>query len=485
MNFNFPGWNKYFLSAFLIATILTVTRFAAHSQITIPRFFSDHMVLKRDTSTLFWGWSKPGREVRIKAGWAKDTIRTVSTGDSKWSVVLPPAPAGGPYDIIILSDKDTARLKDILSGEVWVCSGQSNMQWGALNNMKQVIEALPGSYDDRIRFLNVRNISSPFPATDIYDQWAICDSASLRTFSAIGYFFAKELKEKLNVPIGIINSSWGGTSAEVWLPEAAVMSDKLLAEKAALQKLAPRKPTLPGRAWNSMVHPYVGYAISGALWYQGENNTVSWDGYTSLFSTLIASWRKSWNDTFPFFYAQIAPYNYKNKVIPKGALVREAQNQVLLSVPKTGMVLTSDLVNDINDIHPQLKKEVALRFADLALADYQPSPSKHPQSPVYKDFKKEGNRIIVSFHFMEGQQLTVKGSAINELYIAGADQQFVPAQYKIDGNKLIVYNKFVKDPVAIRYAFSDTAITNLYSTSGLPVSLFRTDDWEISTINNN
>jgi sialate O-acetylesterase len=233
-----------------------------------------------------------------------------------------------------------------------------------------------------------------------------------------------------------------------------------------------------------MIFPFVGYSISGALWYQGENNTVSWDGYAALFGKLIQSWRKSWNADFPFFFAQIAPYNYKNKGIQKGALVREAQSQVALSVAGTGMVLTSDLVNDINDIHPLMKKEVALRMADLALTDVYHHSTANVQSPVFKAYTIEKDRVIISFHHMDHEQLQVKGGGrINELYIAGADQKFLPADYKIKGNQLIVFNREIKQPVSVRYAFSDTAIPNLYSSNGLPVSLFRLDKWNVPTNN--
>lgn len=468
----------------LLLLLLVAVSGKGMTQITMPHFFTDHMVLKSDSSTLFWGWCKPGRTIHIKPSWLKDTLKTVAAGTSRWKVDLPTTKAGGPYEIVIISETDTVRIDDIMMGEVWLCSGQSNMQWGANNGIIQMREALHGPFSKNIRILNVRNIASAFPWQDIYDQWSLCDSQSLRPFSAIGYFFAQQLNKDLNVPIGIINASWGGTCAEVWLPAGEVLSDSLLAQKSRLQTVAPRKPNLPGEAWNAMIHPYIGYSISGALWYQGENNTVSWDGYAALMEKLILSWRREWNADFPFFFAQIAPYNYKNKGIQKGALVREAQGQVALTVPKTGMVLTSDLVNDVNNIHPLMKREVAMRMTDLALAGIYHQSAKNVQSPVYKDHKVEKDKVIISFHHMNNERLQVKDKGrINDLYIAGADQKFLPAEYKIDGNRLIVFNSKIKNPVSVRYAFSDTSITNLYSTNGLPVSLFRLDKWNIPTNN--
>jgi sialate O-acetylesterase len=472
------------IKKYLVLVVFVAVAGKGFTQITMPRFFADHMVLKSEGETLFWGWCKPGRTVSIKPSWLTDTLKTVAAGTSKWKVALPTTKAGGPYNIIIISEKDTLKINDVLMGEVWICSGQSNMQRSANEKLPQMLEALNGPFNENIRILNVKDIASPWPQENIYDTWSLCDSRSLFPFTAIGYFFAQKLNKELNTPIGIINASWGGTCAEVWLPAGEVLSDSLLTQKSRLQPVAPRKPNLPGEAWNSMIFPFVGYSLSGALWYQGENNTVSWDGYSVLFAKLIQSWRRSWKADLPFFFAQIAPYNYKNKGIQKGALVREAQSQVALSVEKTGMVLTSDLVNDVNDIHPLMKKEVAMRMADLALADVYHRLTGNVQSPVYKDYAIEKDKVIISFHHMEHEKLQVKGGGrINDLYIAGADQKFLPADYKLDGNRLIVFNREIKQPVSVRYAFSDTTITNLYSTNGLPVSLFRLDKWNIPTNN--
>ena len=465
----------------LVLVSFVVFSISGEAQITLPRFFSDHMVLKRDSESAFWGWSQPGRTVYIKASWLPDTLKTVALGTSKWKVNLPTTKAGGPYNIVIISERDTVKLDDVLMGEVWLCSGQSNMHWNGNDKLPQMLEELQRPLPKNIRLLNVRNIASPTPQENIYDEWSVCDSQSLRPFSAIGYFFAQKLNTELNVPVGVINASWNGTCADVWVPAGVVLSDSLHAQKSRLQPLAPRKPNLPGEAWNGMIYPFVGYSISGALWYQGENNTVSWDGYSALLTSLIQSWRRNWKANFPFYFAQIAPYNYKNKSIQKGALVREAHAQVSLSVENTGMVLTSDLVNDVNNIHPQMKKEVALRLANLALANVYHQSAKNVQSPVYKEHKVAKDKIIISFYHMDNEKLQVKGDQIDELYIAGDDQKFLPAQYEIKGNQLIVFNPAIKNPVSVRYAFSDTTMTNLYSTNGLPVSLFRTDKWDVPT----
>lgn len=466
----------------LMTAILSVSCLLSYAQITMPKFFSDHMVLKSDTTTAFWGWAERGQPLTVKASWMQDTIKTKVSGTARWKIDLPTAKAGGPYQITIICSRDTLTLSDVLLGEVWICSGQSNMQRSAAHKLPQMLDVLHGPFNNAIRILNVRDIASQTPQDNIYDQWQTCDAASLRPFSAIAYFFAEKLNQKIHVPVGVINASWGGTCAEVWLPAGEVLTDSFLAAKSKLQKVAPAKPNIPGQAWNSMIYPFIGYGITGALWYQGENNTVSWDGYAKLFSTLIGSWRKKWNRDFPFYFAQIAPYNYKNKGIQRGALVREAQNRVATSVKDAHMVLTSDLVNNINDIHPILKKEVALRLADLALVNIYHASDKNPYSPILKDYKIEEGKVIISFYYMDGERLEVKGGdKIDGLFIAGKDRKFLPAQYKIDGNKLIVYNSSISKPVSVRYAFSDTTLTNLYSSNGLPVSLFRLDDWNEPT----
>lgn len=444
-----------------------------------PHFFSDNMVLQRDTTVSIWGWGARGRDMGLTADWLKDTLKMKTTGDARWFISLPTGKAGGPHTITIFSGNDTLQLKNILLGDVWLCSGQSNMQYNAGNKLQEMIDALPNIKNNNIRLLQVSNIASEYPQEDIHDEWQVCDSASASTFSAIGYFFAKRLNSELNVPIGIVNASWGGTSAEVWTPEELVFSDWVLAENAKLQGKAPSKPNLPGRAWNGMINPLAGMGISGALWYQGENNVVSWNTYTTLFSKMIAGWRNRWGYQFPFYFAQIAPYTYKNKDLPRAALLREAQNRVAMTSPDVQIVLTSDLVSDIKNIHPTRKREVADRFAAIALYEKYKKSVTYPYAPLYQSNDIKGNQMTIHFANMDGQHLVIKGDKVSDLYIAGDDRKFYPADARIDKDKLVVFSSEVQKPVAVRYAFSETDETKtLYSSNGQPVSLFRTDNWE-------
>lgn len=464
---------SFFYSCILLFSVTTL-----HAQLRLPSFFSDNMVLQRDTVTKFWGWAKAGSKVKVKASWLSDTLEAVTTGEAAWSVALPTSKTGGPYTLTVLSGAQKLELKNLLMGEVWICSGQSNMQWNSTNDLKEMKDRLPNIANSKIRLLNVSNIASAFPQDDLRNSWQVCDPVSAETFSAIGYFFAEKLNQELDVPIGIINSSWGGTCAEVWTPEQVVLQDWTLKEASLLKKTAPRKPNLPGRAWNSMVRPIVGYAVAGVLWYQGEDNVVSWSSYEKLFSAMISAWREEWKDPFPFYFAQIAPYSYNNKDLPRAAYLREAQVHTALHHENVYMVPTSDLVPDVKNIHPTRKKEVAERFANIALAKNYGLQRAQVLAPIYKNHVIEGNKILIDFYHMAQDELVPpSGKQIPHLMIAGADKVFHQADFKIKGSQLQVFSKYVPKPVAVRYAFSETDLTDLKATNGLPVSLFRTDDW--------
>jgi sialate O-acetylesterase len=296
----------------------------------------------------------------------------------------------------------------------------------------------------------------------------------MKQFSAIGYFFGKKLEHELNVPIGLISSSWGGTPAEVWTPKASIDNDAVLKEAATRIPVAyPGWPLLPGKTYNAMIYPITNFSIAGVLWYQGETNVETYSTYNKLLSTMVGDWRKAWHKDFPFYFVQIAPFAYGNNY--NGALLREEQTKVL-HVANTGMVVISDLVADVNDIHPINKIDVALRLANYALAETYGKTALPHKSPLYKSMKVEKGKIRIYFDNVT-KGLTTKNGAPTEFYIAGDDKKFVPATAKIDGNTVIVWSKEVKNPIAVRFGFSNVAMPNLFSSEGLPVNLFRTDDW--------
>jgi sialate O-acetylesterase len=347
------------------------------------------------------------------------------------------------------------------------------MEWNYYNKLPDIAAELPTCYNQHIRFFHIPKTTAVYPQDDCAAKWTVCDSNTLKFFSAIGYFFGKKLNKDLNVPIGLINSSWGGTPAEVWTPEAPVNNDADLKAAAAKQKNDSRWPITPGYTYNAMIAPITNYAVAGAIWYQGESNTETSATYGKLFTTMIDSWRKAWNKELPFYYVQIAPYKYGSPLI--GALLREQQTKAMAH-PHTGMVVITDLVNDTNNIHPTDKHDVGARLANWALHDTYKKDGVVYKSPVFKSMEVKKGKAYISFDDAPTGIMS-KEKTIAEVYVAGSDQQFYPAEATIENNQLVVFSKQVKEPVAVRYGFSNTAIGNLFSKEGLPVCPFRTDSW--------
>lgn len=441
-------------------------------QVRLPNVVSSNMVLQQNATVRLWGWSGPKEKIKVHLPWSNTIDSTVAGADAKWVINIKTPAAGGPYTITIQAS-NTVKLENVLIGEVWVCSGQSNMEWCGNFGLKDVKAEYPTCADDKIRFFQIPRTTSEYPQDDCAGKWVACDSNSLKSFSAIGYFFGKNLRKDLNVPIGLVNTSWGGTAAELWTPTPLVLNDADL--KGSSDKLG--QPgvwqNMPGVLYNAMIAPITKMKIAGTLWYQGESNVGTNYAYTKLFSTMITAWRKAWNDEFPFYFVQIAPYKYGANI--RGALLREAQTNTL-TLPRTGMTVISDLVEDTNNIHPQNKHDVGLRLANRAMSELYGKTGLAYQSPLYDKMEKKDGKIIVYFKYAEGG-LKVNGKKATEFYIAGADQVFVPADVKVDGNKVIVSAKGVKAPEAVRFSFTNTAIGNLFSSTGLPVGPFRTDAW--------
>ncbi|HEX9652681.1 MAG TPA: sialate O-acetylesterase [bacterium] len=445
----------------------------ATAKVTLPAIFNHHMVLQQNSEIVLWGWAKPLEEVTVIASWNRQALQTKADNHANWRVQLNTPPAGGPYSLIIMGH-NTIILEDVLVGEVWLCSGQSNMEWPAgagIDNAAQEIQ--DANYPD-IRFFQVTHKSADVRQLDLDGQWTICTPQTMKDFSAVGYFFGRELFESLNVPIGLINSSWGGTPAEAWLNPAVVSTNEEFAGSAAKFTDVPWCPVESGSAYHAMIAPLIPYQIAGVIWYQGETNTLNPAEYRRLFPALMESWRKEWGKDFPFYYVQIAPYKYGRS--NEGVLLRESQ-LMSMSVPNTGMVVTSDIGN-IDDIHPRNKHDVGERLANWALARAYGKEGITFSGPVYREMKTEGEKIRLFFDFAE-HGLQRKGEKLTHFQIAEKDRKFVDAEAEIDGNTVVAYASAVKNPVAVRFAWSNTAEPNLFNTEGLPASCFRTDDWAI------
>ena len=463
-------------SVFLAFTLfLTVTGIA---QVRLPAIFSDNMVLQRESDVTIWGWSSPGEKIFITNSWSNNVDSAQATGLAKWSVKIKTPAAGGPYTLTI-KGSNTITYNNVMIGEVWVCSGQSNMEWSSVNGLPEMDAELPNSANSNIRLFHLPKTTATYPQDNCPGTWKSCDAKSLKNFSAVAYFFGKKLQKELNVPIGLINTSWGGTPAEVWTPEDAVASNDELKQAAAKIGVTNWWPSTAGANYNAMIYPIINYNIAGAIWYQGESNTGTASTYDKLMRTMIDSWRKAWKKDFPFYYVEIAPFKYGNKNI--GALLREAQTQTLAH-PKTGMVVITDLVENIKDIHPRQKIGVGERLAGWALAETYNKQGIVYKSPMYKTMEVNKNKVTVYFdNAADGLILKGTEKKATEFYIAGEDKNFLPADVKIEKDHIILTNKQIKNPVAVRFGFSNTAIGNIFNKAGLPVNPFRTDNWEVDT----
>ncbi len=435
------------------------------------------MVLQQQSNVDVWGWANPGEEITVVGSWdLKTEVKTKVLNTGSWKLSVKTPAAGGPH-VLSIRGVESLDINDVMIGEVWICSGQSNMEWGANSGSTDAIKDLPNSDIPAIRLFHVNKSAAGDPQVRGEGQWQLCNPETMKSFSAVGYFFGKKLHSDLKVPVGLINVSWGGTPAEVWTPEEKIEADPEL--KASNEKLIedPRWPKNPGVVYNAMIRPLVPFGIAGAIWYQGEGNTAAPDSYQKLMKAMIESWRKDFKKEFPFYYVQIAPFTYGRKY--EGALIREQQVKLLSQVPKTGMVIISDVVEDVKDIHPKFKKPVGDRLANYALGDAykRPIPKSAYQSPVYKSMTLEGSKIRISFMYGENGLITRGGT--NQFIIAGTDKKFYPATAVIDGNTVVVSAKEVKAPVSVRFCWDNASIPNLFNKEGLPVSCFRTDLWEL------
>lgn len=463
----------------IVLPLLLLISCIVSAQVRLPAIIGDHMVLQQNTTAKLWGWCNVGEKIKLKVDWDTTTYNITGTPDANWSVDVKTPAAGGPYKISINASNNIV-INDVLIGEVWLCSGQSNMEMSASWGLKQFDADVAAATNKNIRFFHVPRTTAVYPQDDAEARWVVCNPEDMRRFSLAGYFFGQKLNSELGVPMGLINSSWGGTPAEAWTSKDAIDADAVLKKAAADLKKVPWGPVSAGYIYNAMIHPIINYPIAGTLWYQGEANVGAPSTYQQLLSTMIQSWRKAWGKEFPFYIVQIAPYEGYGTDNENSARLREAQTKTV-ALPKAGLIVTTDLVDNIKDIHPQMKREVGLRLADYALA-HTYGKSRAYKSPSYQSMKVEKDKIRIAFNEAENGLVTKGGGAPTEFYIAGEDKVFVPATAKIEGSSVVVWNKAVKQPVAVRFGFTNAAMPNLFSKEGLPVNSFRTDDWDVHTL---
>lgn len=509
---------RWSLSTFAFVFAVSVTQVQAESNsLRLPSLFGDHMVLQRDKAVPVWGKAAP--DSRIKVSIAEQTASGRADKNGVWKVQLAKLDAGGPHALKVeSSDGDAITFKDVLVGEVWLCSGQSNMAW-PVNRANAAEKEIASAKFPRIRLISVRRNATDVPQEDFTGSWSQCSPQTVAGFSAVGYFFGRRLHKDLDVPIGLINSSVGGTPAESWTSRPALKAQASLKplldrwEKAAADydpekakaryedqrakwevaaakakkagKRPRRRPRLasppkqsthyPGMLFNGKIAPLIPFAMRGAVWYQGESNASRAFQYRTVFPTLIRDWRKRWGNDFPFIFVQLANFREVEKEPGDStwAELREAQSMTLRKLSNTGQAVITD-IGEANDIHPRNKQDVGKRLALWALANTYGKQIEF-SGPSLASIEVLTGKIEVRFNHSDG--LTAKEGELKGFAIAGEDRKFVWADAKIVDGVVHLSHKDVANPIALRYAWANNPVANLYNAAGLPASPFRTDNW--------
>jgi sialate O-acetylesterase len=448
-----------------------------NGEVKLSAIFSDNMVLQQQTDVAVWGFATKNSSVKVTTSWNKKSYSAKTGSDGSWKLKVSTPSAGGPYEVTI-SEGNTIKLKNVMIGEVWVCSGQSNMEMPMKGYTNQPVsgsnESIATSSNSMIRLFTVTKASNLNPQDDFTGTWKNCEPESVSQFSATAYFFGLMLNKSLNVPVGIINSSWGGTRIEPWISESGVKNFDFvtLPDKKQTGTLSPQTPTV---LFNAMINPMVGYGIKGAIWYQGESNRNEPDKYEKLLPGLIENWRSLWSvGDFPFYYVQIAPFNYGPEGL-NSAYLREAQLKASSAIKNIGMASIMDIGEEFC-IHPADKKAGGNRLAFLALAKTYGEKGFASEGPVLKEMKTEGQIVKLTFE-NAANGLTSFGKELSCFEVAGTNRRFYPATAFITNSGISLFSQSVNEPVAVRYAFRDFIVGDLFNTEGLPASSFRTDTW--------
>jgi sialate O-acetylesterase len=456
----------------------------ASAKIELPAFFSDGMVMQQQTQANLWGKATPNRTVTAAPSWDGREYTTTADAQGRWKLSVPTPAAGGPFRIV-LSDGEAMTLNDVWSGELWICSGQSNMEMPVKGFMGQPIEHsnrdITLSKNPRIRLFTVKRASALTPQTDVTGQWREATPESTSEFSATAYYFGRLTQEVLDVPVGLIVAAWGGSAAEAWMTEAWLkpFPAARIPRKEADITSKNRTPTV---LFNGMLHPLIGISMRGVIWYQGEDNCNRAATYADMLAALINGWRSVWGQgDFPFYYCQIAPYDYSLTIAPgqtpfNSAYLREAQMQVEHRVPNTGMAVLLDAGLE-QCIHPSDKRTPGERLAFLALGKTYGIKGIESESPRYQSMEIKGDTVILSFD-RAPMGLYARHGRPRLFTLSGEDRVFRPAEARIVRTRIYLRSKEIKKPVAARYGFENVVKGDLYGVNGLPVSSFRTDEWE-------
>ncbi len=475
------------LSLFVLVGLIS----SASADVKLASIFGDSMVLQRDLPVPVWGWADPDETVTVT--WGDQSHKAVADNDGRWQIELDPLKANDKGQTLTVTGNNSIALKDILVGEVWICSGQSNMEWRLRSSLNGAEEVAAAEHS-QIRLFDVPgHTTSPEPKESCPGNWQICKPETAGGFSAVGYFFGRRLQRELKVPIGLVGSNWGGTRIEPWTSPAGFRSvpelKKIADQVDAYDSTTKVGGGSPSAIYNAMIHPLAPFAMRGAIWYQGESNGSEGESYYHKTQALVNGWRKLFNPELAFYWVQLADFRQPTDDPAGGdgwAKIREAQRKSL-GIKHTGMAVIID-IGQANDIHPRNKQDVGWRLAQWALNQTYGMTDVVPSGPLYKSHKIDGDSIRITFDHVgtgmivgkkEGLDPTVAvDGKLERFAISGADKQWHWADATIDGDIIIVRSADVSNPVAVRYAYSmNPAGANLYNKEGIPASPFRTDDW--------
>ena len=465
------------------------------ARITLPQFFSDNMVLQQQTECNIWGTADKGKSVVVITSWDKKSYSVMVNDDGKFSVKVKTPKAGGPYDITFATGTPSSSsavssglaygftLHNVMVGEVWICSGQSNMEMLMKGYKAQPVEGaaeeLLSCKDNELRLFYGKRLASLEPQNDLKGSWQEANAASVREFSATAYFFGKALRKALGVPVGLICTAFGGSACEAWMAADWLKAFPKVNQHVTEQDVKKLQQRCPTALYNGQLKPLIGYGIRGAIWYQGEDNVPRYDYYAPLMARMVQGWREDWQQgDFPFYYCQIAPFAYDETdwALYNSAFLREQQEKVETLVPNCRMAVLMDTgIKDV--IHPRKKRVAGERLAILALSNTYDVKGL-PEFAKYKEVAFQNDTAVVAFDRSKEWVYFENGSTSSNFEVAGADRKFHPAtKVWVSRNRVYVISDKVKKPVAVRYAFKDWAIGDLMH-DGLPVSSFRTDNWE-------
>ena len=472
------------------------------AQVKLPAFFADNMVLQQQSECNLWGWAEPGKKVSISTSWDKKAYMVTASKDGKFMVKVKTPEAGGPYDIMFDTSakrgtviqkaspsggglEGAVTLHNVMIGEVWICSGQSNMEMQMKGFKQQPVEGtteeLLRCRDAQLRLFTVKRHASLTPVDSVTGHWDEANSASVRDFSATAYYFGRALRSTLGVPVGLICTSWGGSACEAWMQADWLKAFPKVNQHVTQDDVDKLKQRCPTALYNGQLKPLIGYTMKGAIWYQGEDNIPRYDYYAPLMARMVQGWREDWKQgDFPFYYCQIAPYDYSLIGWSNSQLLREQQLKAEGLIPNARMAVLMDAGLEYG-IHPRKKRQAGERLALLALSNTYGTKGL-PDFATYKEMTIQGDTCVISFDRSKEWVYFEHGTTSKNFEVAGSDKEFHPAtKVWVSRNRVYVKCDEVKQPTAVRYAFKDWVEGDLMH-DGLPVSSFRTDEWDMQPV---